>query len=68
MTAFKSLNNAEVTQFLIYLTEFKMFERLFERSNYSWPIFLERIRDIQKSLNDVQSRDPFIVLAEYLNS
>jgi predicted aminopeptidase len=61
-TALQTVNNAEIIQYKLYLTNLRLFEKLYAQSNGSWNTFFEKIRDVQRAVKDDDSRDPFEVL------
>jgi predicted aminopeptidase len=64
--ALRALNNAELLQSTIYMTDLPLFERLFASVGESWPEFLKRIKNLKEDLGRGERRDPFKVLAETL--
>ncbi len=59
MTSFQKLNNAEIMQSLIYFTQLKKFQALFERSHSSWPAFFEGIKKTQNDFENSEDQDIF---------
>lgn len=58
----KEINNAELVQLKLYLTELFMFQRLFERERGNWKAFLARVREIERAVAEGDESDPFKVL------
>jgi predicted aminopeptidase len=61
-TALQRVNNAEIIQYKLYLTNLRLFEKLYTQSKGSWSLFFEKIRGVQRSVEGDESRDPFDVL------
>ncbi len=58
-----SINNAEIIQFVLYMTEIEKFNALYERSGRDWTIFFDKIREIEKNVaNSKVPLDPFSLL------
>jgi predicted aminopeptidase len=64
MKAFKKINNAEIMQLKIYLTELKKFNRAFENNSSNWPEFISYLKDIAEKTS---SRKGEIDLFEVLD-
>jgi predicted aminopeptidase len=62
VSAFRELNNADLLQSTIYMTDLRLFEQLYLRCNQDWPKFLARIVEIKSGLADGTYRDPFEAL------
>ncbi len=58
----KEVNNAEIVQLKLYLTDLSLFRRLFEREGRTWDAFLKRIREIERIIDEEPHKDPFEVL------
>jgi predicted aminopeptidase len=58
----KEVNNAEIVQFKLYLTDLLFFWRLFEREGGTWDAFLRKIREIERVVDEEPRKDPFEVL------
>lgn len=58
MTIFKSVNNAEIMQLKLYMTELDLFEKLYAGSGFSFKKMLEKL----EKLNDSDSKRPFDAL------
>jgi predicted aminopeptidase len=58
----KSINNAEIIQLKLYLTNLPDFAALFARTDGDWPRFLEQIRVIRSQVEADESTDPFALL------
>lgn len=64
MTALRTINNAEIIQFKLYLTHLRLFERLFAKGNGSWESFFEAMRGVQRAVEEDNSTDPFKLLQD----
>ena len=62
MTVLLSVNNAEIMQFMIYMTKYEIFEQLFIRVGQSWSNFFKEIQKIQKAVESEPLTDPFDML------
>lgn len=62
VTLLRQVNNAEIVQYRLYLTQLRRFERLFLQSGSSWSTFLGSIREIRDVVEKDPSRDPFTLL------
>ncbi len=58
----RSINNAELMQFVIYMTDLDQFERLFISSGRSWPTFIKRIEELRAGLEQGAGKGAFEVL------
>ncbi len=58
----RTLNNAEIMQLKIYLTEINLFEEVFKKTKSNWSIFLEIIKKLEDS-----EVDAFQNLKEFQN-
>lgn len=58
----QKINNADLIQLKLYLTELRLFARLFEMSGGSWETFLHHIRDIRDAVERDRATDPFELL------
>lgn len=59
VTVFQQLNNADLLQSTIYMTELRLFEALHKDCNEDWAKFLSRISEIKAGLARGAYRDPF---------
>jgi predicted aminopeptidase len=64
----KTVNNAEIIQYKLYLTKLRLFEKLFVQSHGSWSVFFEKIREVQRAIHDDGTRDPFVVLNDLVET
>lgn len=62
VTVLQQINNAEIVQYRLYLTQLRRFERLFLQSGSSWSTFLGAIREIRDTVEKDPSKDPFALL------
>lgn len=60
----KEVNNAEIVQFKLYLTDLLFFWRLFEREGGTWDAFIRKIREIERVVDEQPRKDPFEVLRD----
>jgi len=58
----QAVNNAEIVQYRLYLTQLRRFEGLFLQSGSSWSTFLSAIRGIRDAVDRDPSKDPFTLL------
>ncbi|MCB0332907.1 MAG: aminopeptidase [Bdellovibrionales bacterium] len=61
MTAFQSINNAEILQLRLYLTKLQTFEKSFQSCKKSWECFFQKIEKTQSAVEDGDV-DPFTFL------
>lgn len=66
MKIFKQVNNAEIMQLRIYLTNLELFRALFEKSGNNWAAFIAAIKDIQTAVESDSEKKPFDVLKQKL--
>lgn len=66
MRAFQQLNNAEIMQLRVYLTDLELFRALFEKSRGEWPVFLAEIGKIKQQVEKDSSQNPFLLLKAML--
>jgi predicted aminopeptidase len=59
VAALKELNNADLLQSKIYMTELRLFEQLYKQSDEVWSQFLARITELKTGLKSGQYHDPF---------
>jgi predicted aminopeptidase len=58
----KEVNNAEIMQLKLYLSDLMVFHTVFEQCGRSWAQFLEVIRGVQAAVEHDGTADPFAVL------
>jgi predicted aminopeptidase len=68
ITILKSINNAEIVQLKLYLTELLLFQQLFEKEGRNWSPFISRIREIQSAIDRDSSLDPFTLLKDMVKA
>jgi predicted aminopeptidase len=68
ITILKSINNAEIVQLKLYLTELLLFQQLFEKEGRNWSHFISRIREIQSAIDRDSSLDPFTLLKDMVKA
>ncbi len=64
VSVLREVNNAEIVQYRLYLTQLRGFERLFLQSGSSWSTFLGAIRGIRDAVEKDPSTDPFKLLED----
>lgn len=64
LKALQRVNNAEIMQLKIYLTELGLFASLYELQGRSWQRFIAEVEGIQRQLEQDRSLDPFQLLRE----
>jgi predicted aminopeptidase len=62
VSVLRQVNNAEIVQYRLYLTQLRRFERLFLQSSGSWSTFWDAIREIRNAVEKDSSQDPFALL------
>ena len=68
MTSLQRVNNAEIMQFTLYMTDLAAFEKLFTQSNSAWPQFFSQIKAIAQAIEEDSSKDPFKELTKMVYS
>jgi predicted aminopeptidase len=68
MSALKTINNAEILQFTIYMTKLELFEALFARSGRSWSTFFSHIAAVKQAVEQDSSKDPWKALERIVHS
>lgn len=66
MKIFKQINNAEIMQLRIYLTDLQLFRDLFEKVGKDWTRFIAEMKDIKASVAKDSSKKPFDILKQKL--
>ena len=56
------MNNAEIMQLKIYLTELELFRELYEQEDKNWPQFIKRINEVRSQHQEDPLQDPFKLL------
>ncbi len=56
------LNNAEIMQLKLYLTNLKDFGHLFTSCGQDWQVFIGKIREIKEQVEKEKQTDPFVLL------
>jgi predicted aminopeptidase len=64
----REVNNADLMQFTIYLTELPLFEQLYQKSEGSWERFFTLIKEIQAILEKDSTKEPFKELKKLVYS
>ena len=60
----KEVNNADIIQLKLYLSNIWLFRELFIRRDQDWGAFMNAIREVQKKMEDENSSDPFALLQD----
>jgi predicted aminopeptidase len=63
----KQINNAEIMQLKLYLTELQLFEALFEQCDGDWDTFIQKIREISEKAEGNSEVKPFDLLREMVD-
>jgi len=66
LRALASVNNAEIIQLKLYLSNLDLFRRLFHAKGDSWDAFMDEIRSIRDAVDEDDSADPFVLLRSKL--
>ncbi len=66
MKILREINNAEIMQLKVYMTELQLFERLFVHVGKSWPKFVSALSDIADQMGKEQT-DPYALLKEKIS-
>lgn len=64
LKALQQVNNAEIMQLKIYLTDLDLFRVLFAQVKGDWSDFLSKMEEIKSQRNGDESLDPFVLLRE----
>lgn len=68
MTALTEINNAEIVQYALYVKDLELFRKLYDRCGRSWEIFFDTIHKLSVSLDDGETKDPFSLLRQVVES
>ena len=68
VTILKEVNNADIIQLKLYLSQLWLFNELFVQRDRRWDYFMAVIREVQSSVNEEPGKDPFIVLKEIVGT
>ena len=60
----KEVNNADIIQLKLYLSNIWIFRELFIQRDQNWASFMSAIREVQKRMEAEPSSDPFAVLKD----
>jgi predicted aminopeptidase len=60
----KEVNNADIIQLKLYLSNIWAFRELFIQRDRDWGAFMNGIREVQRRMEGEPSSDPFVVLQE----
>jgi predicted aminopeptidase len=60
----KAVNNADIIQLKLYMTKLPLFGRLYAKEEQSLPRFIEKIREVQRQVEEDSAKDPFVVLED----
>jgi len=64
MKILQKINNAELMQLKLYMTQLMLFEALYQKLNGSWDAFLAAMRDIAAATAKDAAADPFKLLEQ----
>lgn len=67
MQAFKSVNNAEIIQFKLYLTGLREFDQLYQKLDKDMPSFLDAMHKIAEQTGNDQNSLPFELLQKAIS-
>lgn len=67
LTALHTVNNAEIIQLKLYLTNMRLFEDVFAASGGSWGPFFDKIRGVRAAIDEDNSKDPFKALRDMVS-
>lgn len=62
----KEVNNADIIQLKLYLSQLWLFHELFVQRDRSWERFMDGVREIKRRVDEEPSRDPFLLLKELI--
>ncbi|MCB0309937.1 MAG: aminopeptidase [Bdellovibrionales bacterium] len=68
LSIFKKINNAEIMQFRLYMTNLQDFEALFNNGNHNWDLFFAGIKRIKDGLQTGTYKTPWEGLRAVINS
>lgn len=60
----KEINNAELVQLKIYLTQLDEFQRLWETDDHNWGCFMSDMKEIKRIVKGDSTKDPFEAMRE----
>lgn len=66
-TILRMINNAEIMQYKLYLTQLRLFEKLYAQSDKNWDTFLARIRVVRSASEADSTADPFALLEKEIH-
>ena len=66
LQALQHVNNAEIMQLKIYLTELELFRELYEQGDKNWQHFIKRINEVRSQHQEDPAQDPFKLLRNML--
>lgn len=64
LSILKEVNNADIVQYKLYLTNLELFRDLLQARGGSWARFIEAIRKVQARVERDPSTDPFVALKD----
>lgn len=64
----KEVNNADIIQLKLYLSQLWLFHELFVQRARRWDSFMAAMRDVQRRVVEEPARDPFIVLKDIVGT
>jgi len=66
LTILKEVNNADIIQLKLYLTNLSLFRDLFRARGGEWVPFIQAIRQVQSRVEKDPTTDPFVALKEVI--
>ena len=66
-TVLQKINNADITQYRLYLTKLRLFEKLYAQSGQNWDTFFARIRALGAACEADAAADPFAILEKEIH-
>ena len=64
----KEVNNADIIQLKLYLSQLWLFHELFVQRDRRWGSFMEAVREIKRRVDEGPAKDPFIVLKDIVGT
>ncbi len=66
LRALQTINNAEIMQMKLYLSELMLFKRLYDSVGGSWTAFMEEARRVAEQIEEDDTQEAFILLKKKL--
>jgi predicted aminopeptidase len=67
LRALQTINNAEIMQMKLYLSELMLFKRLYDKVGGSWSVFMDEARAIATQIDDDDTQEAFALLKNKLD-